>query len=239
MRFGGKTILITGAASGIGLAVSERLAAEGAQLALVDHNAVALEAVAERLGALALPCDVSDEAALKAAYDRALTRFGYVDGLVNVAGIMIYKALEALSGDDWHRLMSINFYAAANLTQKAFASMTRGGALVYVSSIHTQQTSPLVGPYAAAKAALSSLARTASIEGKPKGIRANCVLPGAVDTPLLRESPNIKSGAEVLEPADIGRPEDIAAAVAFLLSDDAAFVSGTGMVVDGGRLAKL
>jgi len=239
MDFNGKTILITGAASGIGLATAEYLADKGAQLALIDRNADALEALARRLGALALPCDVADEAALKAAYDQALSHYGYVSGLVNVAGIMIYKGLADLTGEDWHRLMSINFYAAAHLTQRAFASMNKGGSLVFVGSIHTHQTSPLVGPYAAAKAALSSLARTASIEGKALGIRANAVLPGAIDTPLLRESPNIKSGAEVIDPADIGQPEDIAAAIAFLLSDEARFVTGTSMVVDGGRLAKL
>jgi NAD(P)-dependent dehydrogenase (short-subunit alcohol dehydrogenase family) len=234
-----RTVLITGAASGIGLAVAQRLAKDGVQLAVVDRNAEALSAVAKDLHALPLPCDVADEAALKAAYDAALEGFGYIDGVVNVAGAMIYKGLEALTGDDWHRLMAVNFYAAANLTQRAFATMTKGGSLVFVGSIHTVQTSALVGPYAAAKAALSSLARTASIEGKPRGIRANAVLPGAIDTPLLRDSPNIRSGVEVLDPADVGRPEDVAAAVAFLLSDDAQFVTGTSMVVDGGRLAKL
>ena len=239
MRFRGKAFAVTGAASGIGLAVAERLAGDGAKLALIDRNADALAAVAGSLDALPLPCDVADEAALKGAYDVALARFGYIDGLVNVAGAMIYKGLEALTGDDWHRLMAINFYAAANLTQRAFATMDRGGSLVYVGSIHTVQTSALVGPYAAAKAALSSLARTASIEGKASGIRANTVMPGAIDTPLLRDSPNIKSGVEVLDPADIGQPEDVAAAVAFLLSDEARFVTGTSMVVDGGRLARL
>ncbi|ADU15298.1 SDR family NAD(P)-dependent oxidoreductase [Asticcacaulis excentricus] len=239
MRFSGKTILITGAASGIGLATAQCLAGQGAQLALIDRNAAALEAVATELRALALPCDVSEEAALKAAYDTAFSHFGYVDGVVNVAGAMIYKGLDALTGDDWQRLMAINFYAAANLTQRAFSTMARGGVLVFVGSIHTHQTSPLVAPYAAAKAALSSLARTASIEGKSKGIRANAVLPGAIDTPMLRDSPNIKSGAEVIDPADIGQPNDIAASVAFLLGDEARFITGTSMVVDGGRLAKL
>jgi NAD(P)-dependent dehydrogenase (short-subunit alcohol dehydrogenase family) len=110
---------------------------------------------------------------------------------------------------------------------------------VNVSSVHAVQTSPLAAPYAAAKAGLCSLTRTASIEGKPKGIRVNAILPGAVDTPMLWDNPNIKSGAEKIDKADVGAPEDLAAAVAFLLSDDAAFMTGASMAVDGGRLAKL
>jgi NAD(P)-dependent dehydrogenase (short-subunit alcohol dehydrogenase family) len=100
-------------------------------------------------------------------------------------------------------------------------------------------TSPLVAPYAAAKAALLSLTRSASIEGKAKGIRVNAVLPGAIDTPMLWENPNVKSGAEKIDKKDVGRPEDIAAAIAFLASDEAAFIDGTGMRVDGGRLDRL
>jgi len=110
---------------------------------------------------------------------------------------------------------------------------------VNIASIHAVMTSPDAAPYAAAKAAAVSLSRTASIEGKPLGIRVNALLPGAIDTPMLWDNPNIKSGAEKIDKADVGRPEDIAAATAFLASDDAAFVTGTALVVDGGRLAKL
>jgi len=107
-----------------------------------------------------------------------------------------------------------------------------GGAIVNVASVHAFETTPLVAPYAAAKAALLSLTRSAAIEGKPKGLRANAVVPGAVDTAMLRDNPNLKSGAERLDPADVS-------AVAFLCSDDAAFVTGAALAVDGGRLAKL
>jgi NAD(P)-dependent dehydrogenase (short-subunit alcohol dehydrogenase family) len=245
MRFGGKTALVTGAAGGIGAAVCARLASEGAAVAILDRDAVGAQGLAHRLAAqtgaatAAFPLDVADAAALREAYDSAEDTLGRVDFVVTVAGAMIYEKLEDVSPEAWRTLMSVNFFAAAYLTSLAFARMSPGAALVYVSSIHADQTSPLVGPYAAAKAALTSLARTAAIEGRFKRIRANCILPGAIDTPMLRASPNIKSGAEKLDPEDVGRPEDIAAATAFLLSDEAQFITGESLRVDGGRLAKL
>jgi NAD(P)-dependent dehydrogenase (short-subunit alcohol dehydrogenase family) len=121
----------------------------------------------------------------------------------------------------------------------AFTRMKPGAAVVNVASIHAVRTTPDTAPYAAAKAAMSSLSRSGSIEGKPLGIRVNTLLPGAIETPMLRNNPNVKSGAEKLDPDYIGKPEDIAAAVAYLGSDDAAFVTGVDLVVDGGRLARL
>jgi NAD(P)-dependent dehydrogenase (short-subunit alcohol dehydrogenase family) len=125
-----------------------------------------------------------------------------------------------------------------HFTKQAFLHM-KGGAIVNIASIHALVTSPLVAPYAAAKAATLSLTRSASIEGRDKGIRANVVLPGAIDTGMLWANPNVKSGAEKIDPKDVGKPEDVAAAVAFLASDDAAFITGTALRVDGGRLDRL
>ena len=96
-----------------------------------------------------------------------------------------------------------------------------------------------MAPYAAAKAALLSLTGSAALEGKPKGIRVNAVLPGAVDTPMLRDNPNVKSGEEQIDRADVGQPADIAAVIASLASDDARFVQGAALRVDGGRLDRL
>jgi len=96
-----------------------------------------------------------------------------------------------------------------------------------------------VAPYAAVKAALVSLTRSASIEGKPRGIRVNAVLPGAVDTPMLWENPNVKAGVERVDPNMVGKPEDIATAIAFLASSEARFMQGAALVVDGGRLNRL
>ncbi|HVZ30320.1 MAG TPA: SDR family oxidoreductase [Asticcacaulis sp.] len=244
MRFPAKTVIVTGALGGIGRACAEAFAREGAHIVAVDLQVgdTAYDAALMALGAkgvLSLACDVSSEAQVVAACDAAMARFGRLDVIVNVAGQMIYKAIEDLTADDWARLFGVNFLGAATFTREAFRRMQPGGAVVQVSSIHERQTSPLVAPYAAAKAALGSLTRTASIEGAEKGIRVNAVLPGAVDTPMLWASPNLKSGAEKLEPADIGKPEDIAAAVLFLASDEARFITGASLNVDGGRLAKL
>ena len=101
------------------------------------------------------------------------------------------------------------------------------------------QTDGLLAPYAAAKAAMLSLTRTAAIEGKPKGFRSNAILPGAIDTRMLWDNPNVQSGVEKIDESEVGQPEDIAAAVAFLGSEDAKFITGTTLNVDGGRLVKL
>ncbi len=245
MRFKDKTAIITGALGGIGQACAHQLAAEGASLVLADlltDGSDALVAELRSLGAshvMFVPCDVSSESDVVAACDAAQSGTGRLDVIVNVAGMMIYTPIEELTADDWHRLLGVNFIGAAIFAREAFRRMKSGGAIVNVSSIHAFQTSPLVAPYAAAKAALGSLTRSSAIEGAAKGIRANAVLPGAIDTPMLWASPNLKSGAEKLEKGDVGLPQDIAKAVAFLASDEAAFITGASLNVDGGRLAKL
>jgi NAD(P)-dependent dehydrogenase (short-subunit alcohol dehydrogenase family) len=136
-------------------------------------------------------------------------------------------------------VLRVDLLGAFYFTKQAFLHMKNGGAIVNVSSIHAVETEPLVAPYAAAKAALLSLTRSASLEGKPKGIRVNAILPGAVDTPMLWDNPNVKSGQEKIDQNDVGKPEDLAAVIAFLASDDAAFVQGAEIRVDGGRLDHL
>jgi NAD(P)-dependent dehydrogenase (short-subunit alcohol dehydrogenase family) len=133
----------------------------------------------------------------------------------------------------------VDLLGAFYFIKHGFAVMKPGSAVVNVASIHAIQTSPLDAPYAAAKAALLSLTRSAAIEGASKQIRVNAVLPGAIDTPMLWDNPNVKSGAEHIDPKDVGKPEDVAAAIAFLASDDAVFIQGTTLIVDGGRLARL
>lgn len=248
-RFSGKVAIVTGAASGIGLATARRLASEGASVVIADLNGDAAATAATGLdgqgasGALGLGCDVSSEAEVEACIAATLARFGRFDVVVNNAGMMLFKPLEAFTGADWTKVLGVDLLGAAHFTRQAFLHMAggerAGGAIVNVSSVHAERTSPLVAPYAAAKAAILSLTRSTAIEGRAKRIRCNAVLPGAVDTPMLWENPNVKSGAETIRESEIGRPEDIAAAIAYLASDDAAFVTGAALQVDGGRLGTL
>lgn len=245
MRFTDKVAIVTGGASGIGLATAKRLGAEGARVVIADldqENArAAVRTVIEAgaPGAQASACDVSDEAQVQGTVQETLRAFGRLDVVVNNAGLMIFKPLEEHAEEDWLRVLRVDLLGAFFFTKQAFLTMKPGGAIVNVSSVHALETTPLVSSYAAAKAALLSLTRSAALEGKPKGIRVNAVLPGAIDTPMLWENPNVKSGQEVINPADVGQPEDVAAIIAYLASDDAAFVQGAMVRADGGRLSRL
>ena len=244
-RFEGKVALVTGGASGIGLAIAKRFAAEAARVMIVDYNQAGLDAAVPQVrdaGAadvLAQLCDVSDEAQVQAAVDAVMARFGRFDVLVNNAGLMQFKPLEQFTGADWLKVLGVDLLGAFFFTKQAFLHKDDGSAIVNVASIHAVETTPQVASYAAAKAALLSLNRSTAIEGKARGIRANAILPGAVDTPMLRENPNVKSGVEKLDENFVGRPEDVAALVAYLASDDARFVQGAEIRVDGGRLDRL
>lgn len=238
MPFTGKVALITGAAGGIGRAVAREFAAAGAALALVDRSADAI-ACDGLNDVAAIACDVSDAEQVDRAVARALADFGRLDFLVNVAGIMIFKPIEDLEATDWQQLLAINLIAPALFTGHALRRMPAGGAIVNIASIHARRTTALVAAYAASKAALVSLTRSTAIEGKSRDIRCNAILPGAIDTPMLHASPAIRSGAEVIDPADIGTPQDIAELARFLASDEARFITGADVVADGGRMGRL
>ncbi|KHL25535.1 oxidoreductase [Croceibacterium mercuriale] len=239
-----RSVIVTGGLGGIGLACAHAFAQEGARILLVDSrpdDGTACRALIEAGAgdAIALATDITDEAAVAASVEHVMDRFDALDVVVNVAGAMIYKPVAELAAADWRRLLDINFVGAALYIGHALRRMQPGGCVVNVASVHARRTTPLVAPYAAAKAALVSLTRSAAIEGRPLGIRVNAVLPGAIDTPMLRESPAIKSGAEVLDEDDIGQPEDVAATVAFLASAAARFITGEDVVADAGRMGRL
>jgi NAD(P)-dependent dehydrogenase (short-subunit alcohol dehydrogenase family) len=241
MKLEGKVAIVTGATSGIGLATAQRFAADGARVVIASRGEDKVKKVAQSIGANAIgvACDVSVEKEVEATVAETLKRFGRLDVVVNNAGMMIFKPLEQETADDWMKVLSVDLLGAFFFTKQAFLHMRRGGSIINVSSIHAVETTPLVSAYAAAKAAVVSLTRSASLEGQAKGIRANAVLPGAVDTPMLWDNPNVKSGLEKIDRGVLGKPEDIAAVIAFLAADDSEFVRGSSVIVDGGRLGKL
>jgi NAD(P)-dependent dehydrogenase (short-subunit alcohol dehydrogenase family) len=237
-------VIVTGGLGDIGMAVARAFAAEGAAILLIDarEDAGGAAAALTRAGAAqvrTVVADIADEGAVAATVEMACECFGRLDVIVNVAGLMIYKPIAELDAADWRRLIDVNLIGAALFTGHALRRMRPGGCVVNIASVHARRTSALVAPYAAAKAALVSLTRSAAIEGKPLGIRVNAVLPGAIETAMLRASPNIRDGIETIDPADLGQPEDVAAVTAFLASDAAGFITGEDVVADGGRMGRL
>lgn len=242
VRFQEQVAIVTGAAGGIGAAIASRLARDGARVVIADLAIDAAKASATALGsqAIGVGCDVGSEEQVEACVKSALDHFGRIDVIVNNAGLMTFKTLLEWSGDDWLRVLRVDLLGAAFFTRQGFLHFgDKGGAIVNIASVHAVETSANIAPYSAAKAAMLSLTRTASIEGRDVNIRANAVLPGAIDTPMLWDNPNLKSGAETIDKRDVGSPDDVASAVAFLASGDAKFITGASLAVDGGRLAKL
>jgi len=211
MKLERKSALVTGAASGIGRAIALRYAAEGAAVAIADLQAAGAQAVAaeiERNGgkAIALPMDVTDEAAVDAAFatvlrkcgrldivvnnagvERTVSTFGRIDILVSNAGIQIVHPLEEFSFEEWRRMLAIHVDAAFLATRACLPHMyeQRSGSLIYMGSVHSKTASVLKAPYVTAKHALLGLARTVAKEGGPKGVRTNVICPGWVRTPLV------------------------------------------------------
>jgi len=241
-----KVAIVTGGASGIGLVTAQELAARGAAVVLADRNDDGLhaaEATVQRVvpGARTAThtCDVSKESDVQATVQSTVAEFGSLDVVVNNAGVMICKPIEEHTEEDFMRVLRVDLLGAFFFIKEAFRAMRSGGSIVNVSSVHAVETTPNVVAYAAAKAALLSLTRSAAIEGKAKGIRVNAVMPGAIDTPMLWNNPNVKSGLEQINKADVGKPVDVATVVAFLASPEAEFVQGASLLIDGGRLSRL
>lgn len=243
MRFQDKICLVTGGGSGIGRATALGLSAEGGTVFILNRNEEEGQSVvAEIRGAGGqadfIDTDVSKPDEIERAVNEVLDRHGRIDVLVHSAAMMTFKPVLELSLDEWDQVLATNLRSAFWLSRLCIPHM-QGGAIVHVSSVHAHQTTPNVSPYAASKAGLETFTSALSLEHDRRQVRVNCVAPGAVDTPMLWENPNVKSGQETIDKKAVGQPEDIAAAICFLASDEARFITGTTLVVDGGRLERL
>jgi NAD(P)-dependent dehydrogenase (short-subunit alcohol dehydrogenase family) len=237
--------LVTGAASGIGRATAMLLAGRGAAVACLDVNADALAETAAAIGerALPIPCDVTDLAAVEAAVSQAAADLGGLDAVANVAGVGDFTGdVAEIAPEEWARVLAINLTGPFHVSRAAIPHLrAAGGAIVNVSS-QFGLVGCLASPaYCASKAGLIGLTRAMAIDHTEEGIRVNCVCPGPVDTPMLAwtdATPELtarergRTQGRNLSGRS-GRPEEIAATIAFLLSDDVGFMSGSVVAVDG------
>ena len=244
-RFSGKTAIVTGATSGIGVAIVNRLADEGARVVLVARGATAGEKLASAVDGIFVAGAVEDPSTAERAVAAALT-LGSLDVLVNNAGIdHSGNLLDAEPGELRH-VIEVNFTGACMFLQAAARTMRQaGGSIVNVTSRLASVGVPMTAVYAASKGALLALTRTAAVELAPLGIRVNAVAPGLTATPLydawLARQPDPEAALrEVLRGIPQGRlgtPADVAAAVAFLAADESAHITGASLPVDGGFTA--
>lgn len=245
-----RVAIVTGGGSGIGRAIARRLAEDGAATAVLDLNDDAATEVAEQIGekgheALAVGgVDVSDRAAVDAAVGRVREAFGPVTVLVNNAGITGYKRFVNIREEAWNRMLAVNLTGAFHCTQAVVPDMIAAGwgRIVNISSSSAQGGQQYMTHYVASKAGLIGLTKALALELGPDGITVNTIPPGFVDTPMLRESErdgllggSVTDHAARTPVRRAGKPEDIAAACAFLVSDEAGYVTGQVIGVNGGR----
>jgi meso-butanediol dehydrogenase / (S,S)-butanediol dehydrogenase / diacetyl reductase len=247
-RFAGKVALVTGGASGIGAATARRLAAEGARVAIGDLDEPAGGALAKELGAEAGAAsfhavDVAELASVERLVEDVAARFGRLDVLVNNAGIGGFGETPDLDPDQWHRVIAVDLHSVFYGCRAAIPHLRRagGGAIVNTASISGLGGDYGFAAYNAAKGAVANYTRTLALDHGKDGIRTNAVCPGPIDTPLAAALTSnavvVAEYARVVPLGRIGRAEEVAAAIAFLASDDASYVNGACLEVDGGLTA--
>jgi 3-oxoacyl-[acyl-carrier protein] reductase len=242
-RLDGRVAIVTGGSCGIGAATARRLAADGAQVVLnYSHTAAAADEVVRQMRntggeAISVQADVSDRAEVQKLVDRAVEEYGAIDILVNNAGVITPAALADITDDHLDRQFDVNVRGALYATQAAAPAFRDGGRVVNVSSIATEAPPPGLAVYTATKAALEALTRTFAAELGPQRVTVNAVSPGTTDTEMYESlgSPEFEQQAVARTPLGrLGRPEEIADVIAFLASDEAAWITGQVITASGG-----
>ncbi|ETW23673.1 MULTISPECIES: SDR family NAD(P)-dependent oxidoreductase [Mycobacterium] len=230
-----KTAVVTGGASGIGLAVARRLRSDGIDVATIDLRPSDAE--------LAYTADVTDRPQVDAALSAIRDRLGPVTILVNAAGLDGFKRFTNITFEDWQRVIDVNLNGVFHTIQAVLPDMVEAGwgRIVNISSSSTHSGTPYMAHYVAAKSAVNGLTKSLALEYGPSGITVNAVPPGFVDTPMLRKAAeqgflgDIEENIARTPVRRMGRPEDIAAACAFLVSEEAGYITGQILGVNGGR----
>jgi NAD(P)-dependent dehydrogenase (short-subunit alcohol dehydrogenase family) len=249
--FENKVAVVTGAAMGIGEAAARKLASLGAAVAIVDRDkekgkAVTAEIVSSGGRAEFYACDVSIAAQVAETIQSVQRSFGGIDVLVSNAGIQRYGDVVATEESLWDEVLAVNLKSCYLVAKHVIPSMLKrgGGAIVAVGSVQSISAVSSSAAYVAAKHGLLGLVRSIALDFAPRNIRANCVLPGAIDTPMLRWAAGLSPDPEAVIATcnrlhalgRIGQPEEVAQAIAFLASDAASFITGAALLVDGGMM---
>ncbi|CUU54674.1 NAD(P)-dependent dehydrogenase, short-chain alcohol dehydrogenase family [Parafrankia irregularis] len=242
-----RTAIVTGGASGIGLAIARRLAREGASIAIFDIDGEAAAAAAASIEATGgrargYPVDVTDRAAIDTGVERTRDELGRPTILVNNAGMTPASPFLDLSFETWSRSISINLDSVFHCCQAVLPAMLEEGwgRIVNISSSSVHSGSPRLGAYVSAKSGVVGLTKVLALEFGPRGITVNTIPPGFIDTPMLRDAEkngvmNVEQQTARTPVGRIGQPEDIAAACAFLVRDEAGYITGQVFGVNGGR----
>lgn len=251
LSFVGRLAVVTGGASGIGRAVADTLAQRGATVAIVDRNLDAGEALAEELNRYRNGCahffelDVAIPSAVESTAARIVNELGGVDLLAHCAGVQSYGSAVSTSTDQWRQTLAVDLDSAFYVAKALLPHIAkRHGSLVFIGSTQSLVAHRNSAAYVTGKHALLGLTRSIALDFAPQGVRCNCVLPGAIDTPMIRwgasrepDPQGVLDACSSLALFDrMGTPEEVANAVLFLLSDMASFITGTSLVVDGGQL---
>jgi NAD(P)-dependent dehydrogenase (short-subunit alcohol dehydrogenase family) len=233
-RLGGRRIVVTGAASGIGRRTAQLFAEEGAALMLVDRDGSGLAEVAAETGGHAAALDITDEAAVAAGIAAGAEALGGIDGLVNAAGIMMRGMVEEVAAQAWRRILEVNLTGTYIVVRACLPWLARGAGATVVNIGSAQgllPNAPGFAAYAASKGGVVNLSRALAAELAP-AVRVNCICPGMVDTPMA-DGYRANVGNYALK--RLADPVEIARAILFLTSDDASYVTGATLAADGGR----